>query len=62
MWSFNSTLPTCLGGMVLTHRYSSVLMAKPDTVVRSSGSEDSAPFYHSARPDLPTSIRHFSKL
>jgi hypothetical protein len=54
--------PTCLGGMVLTHRYSSVLMAKPDTVVRSSGSGESAPFYRSARPNLPTSIHHFSML
>jgi len=35
-------LPTCLGGMVFTHRYSSVLMAKPDTVVGSSGSGDCA--------------------
>jgi len=54
-------LPTCLGDIVLTHRYSSVLIAKPDTVVRSSGSGDSAPFYRSARPDLPANI-HFSML
>ena len=55
-------LPTCLGGRVLIHRYSSVLMVKPDTVVRSSGSGDNAPFQLSTRPDLPTSIRHFSMI
>jgi hypothetical protein len=62
MWSFNSMLPACLGGMVLRHRYSSVLMVKPDTVVRSSGSGDNAAFYLSARPELQTSIRHFFML
>jgi hypothetical protein len=62
MWSFNSLLPTCLGGMVLTHRYSSVLKVKPDTVVKFSGSGDNAPFYLSARTELPTGIRHFSML
>ena len=37
-------LSTCLGGIVLTHRYSSVPMAKSDMLVKSSGSGDSAPF------------------
>jgi hypothetical protein len=55
-------LPTCLGGMVLTHRYISVLMVKPDTEVRFSGSGDNESFYLSARPKLPTGIRHFSVL
>ena len=47
---------------MLRHRYSSVLMAKPDMLVGSSGSGDSAPFYRSARPDLPNDIRYFSML